>query len=130
MANKAAEQSAAIAQLFRDAFGLGPHTDCKEADPIRILPFVGTPGPVISASTAKDAFASPPFIPLTVVKAKERAQDKGWEASRISKDTFVTRLDYALTALGTWEGRAVAFVLGESTQSSSIFDLMCLLSEL
>lgn len=59
---------------------------------IHILPFIGTPG------------EGPKVVPVH--------QGPGRGHMRRPCGSFLKRLNFAITALGPWEGRAVAFVLG------------------
>jgi len=49
---------------------------------------------------------------------------------RHGKHSFVNRIHHSLMHLGRWEGRAVAFVLGETLSSHFFFSLFSMLNDL
>jgi hypothetical protein len=67
-------------------------------DRYQILPFIGTPPTVVE------------------VKGHHRHHHEHHHGPkhRMEKASFIERIQFVLTALGPWEGKAVAFVLGTS----------------
>lgn len=61
----------------------------------------------------------------TLLPIEEGGQPSGFPWSHWEKYDFVTRLHYALVSLGAWEGRAVAFVLGECNFFFSFWGGVC-----
>ncbi|KAG6914678.1 hypothetical protein DXG01_015999 [Tephrocybe rancida] len=106
----------AISNAFRKIVGLPliddsssvPHAGLPvEGDGIvRILPFVGTPTFVASSAKADDG----PYL-AHPRPHHHHGKHVGFR-QRLASGPFVERLHVALMALGPWEGRAVAFVLG------------------
>ncbi|KAL0957058.1 hypothetical protein HGRIS_003156 [Hohenbuehelia grisea] len=90
-----------LSNTFRKILGLpliedNPSGSNVHGGMVRILPFVGTPNVMVNTNTE---ISTPPVIrPLHFLKQKNAS--------------FMRRLHFALMALGPWEGRAVAFVLG------------------
>ncbi|KXN85846.1 hypothetical protein AN958_10790 [Leucoagaricus sp. SymC.cos] len=110
-----------ISNAFRHALGLPPIlTSTKPGEDVHggmvhISPFIGTPGPT---------FIKPNEYHINGVQQNTQ-EDKPYlhphphrhfhhHAQHIRKwgNTFMMRIHNALMALGPWEGRAVAFVLG------------------
>jgi len=98
-----------LSNAFRKALGWPTiETDMKATDSgrVRILPFIGTPPTFIDLPSHGDLpvprpIGHPGFHPHPHHRHHPHDQP-----------SFMTRLHFSLTALGPWEGRAVAFVLG------------------
>jgi hypothetical protein len=99
------EKSLAISNAFRQALGL---SFIEAENKMHILPFVGTP---------------PTFVEVgpNGVDGKAGGRGNGIHPHhhhhhgfkrKLANKPFLARVHLALMALGPWEGRAVAFVLG------------------
>lgn len=120
MAAKAAAKSAAFAQMIREAFGFDKHPKDLDVNTVKFLPFIGTPGdPRRPVAHFQDVSRTEgPFGPIRVPEESSGGMQRGGHGHghsmghRVHGD-FIHRINHALVSLGTWEGRAVAFVLGE-----------------
>jgi len=117
LAAKAAEKSAALAQMFRESFGF--KSNPKET--LKILPFIGTPVELPHSAPNIIQLKRPfPILNLTEGGGTSEVQegrgryhhDYMHKMSRFHRGNFLRRINHALVSLGTWEGRIVAFVLG------------------
>jgi hypothetical protein len=82
---------------------------------VHILPFIGTPPtPFVPESDRIKSYESSPFNPMIAHPRPHHGHHHGHLrlGQRLRNSPFVERLHVALMALGPWEGRAVAFVLG------------------
>ncbi|KAF4597830.1 hypothetical protein EYR38_006221 [Pleurotus pulmonarius] len=100
------QKAVGLSNSFRKALGLPPIEGHPKPDSeihggvIRIMPFIGTPPTLMSASGPGEIHP-------------HHRHGLGHHHHHAGKDaTFVTRLHYSLTALSPWEGRVMAFVLG------------------
>ncbi|KAF5346764.1 hypothetical protein D9756_010438 [Leucocoprinus leucothites] len=116
-----------ISNAFRHALGLPP-IETAHAHPgdnvhggmIQILPFIGTPPAFVEARpfTAPPPHAKGFQLKIPELRPQNRLEHKHHRpCHRIHQfhqwgNTFMMRVHSALMALGPWEGRAVAFVLG------------------
>ncbi|KAG6835024.1 hypothetical protein C0991_004316, partial [Blastosporella zonata] len=85
----------------------------KEDGFVHILPFIGTPNTFVEGKEDEK-------IPNPYLAHPHPHHHHGKHMSfrqRLAKAPFVERLHVALMALGPWEGRSVAFVLGTSRPS-------------
>ncbi|KAF9814075.1 hypothetical protein IEO21_05315 [Rhodonia placenta] len=86
-------------------------------DRVSILPFLGLPAAIstedapVPATTLHQAEVAPPEMG-TVRIVHMNGEDGRRMRFRHHRGPFLRRLHFALMALGPWEGRAVAFVLG------------------
>jgi hypothetical protein len=105
-----------ISNAFRKVLGLPlihtdvakPNTPTSDGDGMyHILPFVGTPPTVVKVDSSNPVS----ILPHPHPHHHHHHHDGGFR-HRMAKSPFMERLHVALTALGPWEGRAVAFVLG------------------
>lgn len=116
-----------ISNSFRKALGwplIEPHHHHAHAHPYlkvdqggernyvkaKILPFIGTPVSFIGGDPWRENVPEPhrhhgPHHHVS-------ASSSSGPLMPVSGGSFMTRLHYSLLNLGTWEGRAVAFVLG------------------
>lgn len=114
-----------ISNTFRHAFGL-PLIETTQVRPgenvhggmIHVLPFVGTPSNFIEAGEKSHYPVKSSHHKLigdqTNIKPHHRHHyHHGHRFHRWEGNTFTMRVHNALMSLGPWEGRAVAFVLGE-----------------
>ena len=112
------QKSLELSNLFRKLFGLPLTHAMNTAKPsppadheYRILPFVGTPPAIVEAKVDEphheQGEGEHPH-------RHHRHHHKHHRGGHKGKKPFIKRLHSALTALGPWEGRAVAFVLGKS----------------
>jgi len=97
-----------LSNAFRKLFGLPLIETSKRPSKVaasntegryHILPFIGTPPAVVEYTGGS--------------RPHHNHHHVGFR-HKSAKVPFVDRLQVALTALGPWEGRAVAFVLGSS----------------
>jgi hypothetical protein len=107
-----------ISNAFRKVLGLPliqtdvaqPDTPTPDGDGrYHILPFVGTPPTVVKVNEPNRVSILP--HPHPHHHHHHHPHDGGFR-HRMASSPFMERLQVALTALGPWEGRAVAFVLG------------------
>lgn len=102
-----------FSNAVRHAFGLPPiETKVRSGDNVHggmvhILPFVGTPLNFIEAEESLEPVKS------SHIKIKSHHHYHGYRFHHWKGNTFAMRIHNALMSLGPWEGRAVAFVLGE-----------------
>ncbi|KAG6842956.1 hypothetical protein H0H87_008973, partial [Tephrocybe sp. NHM501043] len=111
------QKAISISNSFRKALGLplivdspthvfAPQMHNNQNDRIRILPFVGTPNTFVEAmENTSNVYVAHPH------PHHHHGKHMGFR-HRLANAPFVERLHVALIALGPWEGRAVAFVLG------------------
>ncbi|OBZ70815.1 hypothetical protein A0H81_09479 [Grifola frondosa] len=117
MRSKALEMS----NSFREMLGLPPieasthgavPTDWVAAKAVPALPFIGTPVE-IHENGKFGVVHEPGFVHILPVDPFNRPDRPNRPMShRFHRGSFVRRIHHALMALGPWEGRAVAFVLG------------------
>lgn len=108
MAKKMREKAVSLSNAFRKAFGLplieaDAHVASNwshKSDHFVPLPFIGTPANMNAASSDN----------LHIVPVDHHKNFHHGMHHR--RPTFLRRVHHALKALGPWEGRAVAFVLG------------------
>ena len=116
-----------MSNKFREIFGLDPITA-----PPPPLPFIGVPSEPVP--TGRGSYESPPIIPagfplgnekdmneedfvhILPVPDAQQSDEQLWRGKvyyrHAHRGSFLRRIHRALMALGPWEGRAVAFVLG------------------
>jgi hypothetical protein len=112
-----------ISNAFRQALGLPPIE--PHSHEFHALPFIGTPPTFIELKEphADGTWAGrtkggdrvhilPAGYPNNPVPAPHRHHRPHHRPRPNDQPPFMTRLHYSLLNLGTWEGRAVAFVLG------------------
>lgn len=116
------EKAFRMSNAFRQALGLPliemhPKLNGKvHGGMIQILPFIGTPvhANIMSEDKTVNAFGEVNngegvhFLPV------DRPHHHHHHYHTKHRKTFLNRIHRALMALGPWEGRAVAFVLGKS----------------
>ncbi|KAF5385852.1 hypothetical protein D9615_002683 [Tricholomella constricta] len=109
-----------MSNAFRKALGwpqIEPYTKLIPAVPahapepgrVHILPFVGTPNIHVEEDTP---VPRPSAIPDRYLAHPRPGRGRVSFRHRLRNAPFLERLHVALMALGPWEGRAVAFVLG------------------
>jgi hypothetical protein len=125
--NRFRQKAVEISNLFREALGLpliksGNHHGLGggEVRKLRILPFIGTPNIFAPVHGSKDADGAIKFISIETPN-DDHHHGLGYHAHHhhkghhhLGKGSFINRIQYSIMNLGRWEGRAVAFVLGES----------------
>ncbi|KNZ82059.1 hypothetical protein J132_08405 [Termitomyces sp. J132] len=96
-----------FSNAIRKSFGLSVIENnpvpAVEEDRVRILPFIGTPNSFVEMKKDKDGDL--------YIAQSHHGHHVGFR-QRLAHTSFIHRLHIALMALGPWEGRAVAFVLG------------------
>ena len=114
MRTKALDASNALRQMLGlepiDRTHERPH-HIKFIEPVSPVPGPDGPMPVLP-------FVGTPIRPAFVADGDERPMDGParrpmWHPHRRLRGSFLRRVHHALMTLGPWEGRAVAFVLGE-----------------
>jgi len=116
------EKSLEISNAFRKALGLplietipkaeGPVSDGM----VHILPFMGTPPVAVEVNENGTEGRTQGGDRVKIISAPVRYPHRhhryGMHRGPGADSSFLNRLHFALMALGPWEGRAVAFVLG------------------
>jgi len=82
-----------------------PNHGTEQSGRVHILPFIGTPNTFVEPGKFD---ANPPYL---AHPHRPYHNHEGFR-QRLRNSPFIERLHIALMALGPWEGRAVAFVLG------------------
>ncbi|KAJ3565126.1 hypothetical protein NP233_g7840 [Leucocoprinus birnbaumii] len=116
------EKAIQISNAFRHALGLPP-IETAHAHPgahvhggmVQVLPFIGTPPTFVEAKPIMHPHPHKYFHQKAIEHQSENKHHH--HCHRIQRfrqwgNNFTVRIHTALMALGPWEGRAVAFVLG------------------
>ncbi|RDB16834.1 hypothetical protein Hypma_002353 [Hypsizygus marmoreus] len=113
-----------ISNTFRQALGLplietGSASASVSSRPshdehtVHILPFVGTPPTFVETKKEDGKLTEPPrYVAHAHPHPHHIVHNGGRLTKHLERAPFLKRIHFALMALGPWEGRAVAFVLG------------------
>jgi len=121
------DKAASISIAFKQALGMPVVETAQKSDApsgmVHILPFIGTPPTVIEEGAPVPD--SPHHHPHHHHGKHHGKHHCGHRWYHFKDRSFLRRIHFALMALGPWEGRAVAFVLGKSY--TIIFDIIWLI---
>lgn len=114
-ANRFNQKAVEVSNLFRQALGLPLiKPGSPDDDKVKIMPFIGTPPTFVSIGNKDieggntDEHSRPHHAHAHGHHGHHR------HLHHFGKGSFINRIHYSLMNLGRWEGRAVAFVLGET----------------